>query len=179
MADAKADPPQTLECDLKRLGYLLGVKLVYFLRHGEADWPEWDRPDDERPLTKRGRREVKRVAKFLCRLGAEPRLIYTSPLPRAAQTAEIVAKHLCLELGCEEMLSKGFMVDHFRKLIGASDVVSMVLVGHEPDFSRVIAALTGGTVALAKSGVALVEVENAATRGKLRWLFPPKFAKRA
>lgn len=155
------------------------MKQVYFIRHGEADWPDWDKPDDERPLTKRGTREVKRVAKFLCRLGAEPVLIYTSPLPRAAQTAEIVAKHLCLELGCEEMLGKGFTADHFRKLISACDVECIVIVGHEPDFSRVIAALTGGAIALAKSGVALVEVDDAATKGKLRWLFPPRFAKRA
>ena len=39
-----------------------------FLRHGEADWPNWDKPDDERPLTGRGRKEMKRVAKFIERL---------------------------------------------------------------------------------------------------------------
>ena len=39
-----------------------------FLRHGEADWPNWDKPDNERPLTERGRKEMKRVAKFLDRL---------------------------------------------------------------------------------------------------------------
>ena len=39
-----------------------------FLRHGEADWPNWTKPDNERPLTERGRKEMKRVAKFLERL---------------------------------------------------------------------------------------------------------------
>ena len=61
-----------------------------FLRHGEADWPDWNKPDDERPLTERGRKEMKRVARFLERLKLVPDAILTSPLPRASQTAEIV-----------------------------------------------------------------------------------------
>jgi len=47
-----------------------------------------------------------------------------------------------------------------------------MLVGHEPDFSSAIASLTGGSVKLAKAGVALLELE--AGKGRLRWLFPPK-----
>ena len=63
-----------------------------FLRHGEADWPNWTKPDNERPLTERGRKEMKRVAKFLERLKLVPDVILTSPLPRASQTAEIVGQ---------------------------------------------------------------------------------------
>lgn len=153
------------------------MKQVYFLRHGEADWPEWDKPDDERPLTRRGKREVKRVAKLLRCVGAEPLLIFTSPLPRAAQTARIVAKHLCLELGEEEMLRPGFDAAKLRQLVKTHDVKGMVVVGHEPDFSCVIAALTGADIVLAKAGVALVELNDAGSKGKLRWLFPPRFAR--
>jgi len=154
------------------------MKRVYFFRHGEADWPDWDKPDDERPLTKHGRAEVKRVAKFLRRAGAEPRLLFTSPLPRAKETAEIVAKQLCLELGIDKSLGTNFTAEKFRKLINAHDVDSILIVGHEPDFTRVIEALTGAKLALAKAGVALVEVNGTATAGVLRWLFPPRFAKR-
>ncbi|MFL6584273.1 MAG: phosphohistidine phosphatase SixA [Chthoniobacterales bacterium] len=153
-------------------------KFLYLVRHGEADWPGWDQPDDERPLTKRGRSEVKKVAKFLRRMGAEPLLIFTSPLPRAKQTAQILAEQLCLELGVEEDLGKGFDAEKFRRIVTAHDVESIVLVGHEPDFTRVIFALTGGDVVLAKAGVALVELEESAAKGILRWLFPPRFAKR-
>lgn len=153
------------------------IKEVYFLRHGEADWPDWDQPDDERPLTKRGKAEVKRVAKFLRRLGAEPRLVFTSPLPRAAQTAKIVAKQLCLELGVEKMLGPGFNAEKFQRLVAVQEVDSIVIVGHEPDFTGVIRAITGGNIALTKAGVALVELEKPGAKGKLRWLFPPRFAK--
>jgi phosphohistidine phosphatase len=155
------------------------TKHVYFLRHGEADWPDWDKPDDERPLTKKGKAEVKRVARFLRGLGAQPLLVFTSPLPRAAQTAKIVAQELCLELGTEDDLAKGFDVAKLRRLLSAQDVESLVIVGHEPDFTGVIRALTGGDVKLAKSGVALVEIDESCAKGRLRWLFPPRFAKRS
>lgn len=154
------------------------MKQVFLLRHGEADWPHWDAPDDERPLTKHGRKEIARVAKFLRHAGAEPRLIFTSPLPRAAETAAIVAEILCLELGVEECLGKGFKADQFCALVRRHDVDSIVLVGHEPDFSRVVARLTKSRIRLAKGGVALVEVDDAAISGTLLWLFPPRFAKR-
>ena len=51
-----------------------------------------------------------------------------------------------------------------------------MLVGHEPDFSLVISALTGGTVKLSKAGVALIDLDL--RKGKLLWLFPPKFARK-
>ena len=38
---------------------------LYLLRHGKADWPNWDQPDDERPLTEEGKKEVAAVAKLL------------------------------------------------------------------------------------------------------------------
>jgi len=47
---------------------------LYFLRHGEADWPGWTKPDDERPLTDFGKKEVGQVAKFLDRLKVKPDL---------------------------------------------------------------------------------------------------------
>lgn len=154
------------------------MKQIYFIRHGEADWPDWEKPDDERPLTRHGKAEVKRVAKLLHRAGARPLLLFTSPLPRAFETAVIVAKRMCLELGVHADLGKGFNVEKFRLLVTAHDVESLAIVGHQPDFTRVIAALTGGDVVLAKGGVALVEVNNAATSGHLRWLFPPRLARR-
>ena len=71
---------------------------LYFLRHGIADWPEWNRPDDERPLTAKGKKEMRQMAKFMRELKVRPARILSSPLPRAWQTAEIAAERLELEL---------------------------------------------------------------------------------
>jgi phosphohistidine phosphatase len=148
-----------------------------FLRHGEADWPNWDKPDDERPLTERGRREMKRVAKFLERLKLVPDAILTSPLPRASQTAEIAGKRFGIELQTEPALAHGFNIERLRRLLAKRPAECVVMVGHEPEFSEVIKELTGGEVKISKAGVALLEINRTCTSGTLLWLFPPKFAK--
>ncbi len=152
----------------------LVVKL-YFLRHGKADWPDWKKSDDERPLTSAGREEVQAVARLLVRLKAAPDVILTSPLPRAAQTAEIAASYLKVKCREEKSLSPGFGMRELKKLEEKYPDESLMLVGHENDFSQTIAGLTSGRIRLAKGGVALVEMETS-DRGRLRWLFSPKFS---
>jgi phosphohistidine phosphatase len=150
-----------------------------FLRHGEADWPNWNKPDDERPLTERGCKEMKRVVKFVERLKLSPDTILTSPLPRASQTAEIVAARLGITLQTEPALAHGFNIERLRRIVTKLECECVMVVGHEPEFSEVIKQLTGGTVKLSKAGIALLEVNRSCTSGKLLWLFPPKFAKAA
>jgi phosphohistidine phosphatase len=151
--------------------------LICFLRHGEADWPEWAKPDDERPLTRKGRKEVKRVAKFLARLKFCPDIILTSPLPRARQTAEHAAEELDCKVQVEPQLAHGFNLERLQATLGKMDASCAMIVGHEPDFSAVIKELTGAKVKLAKAGVALIETDRDCRSGQLRWLFPPKLAK--
>jgi phosphohistidine phosphatase len=111
---------------------------ICFLRHGEADWPDWDKPDDERPLTRRGRKEMKRAGEFLARLKFRPDVILSSPLPRASQTAEIAAKHLGLDVQIAPDLAHGFNSERLRRIIAKSDAECIMVVGHEPEFSRVV-----------------------------------------
>jgi phosphohistidine phosphatase len=120
---------------------------LYFLRHGEADWPEWKKSDDERPLTKRGKREMRDVAKFLDRLKVRPNLIVTSPLPRAAQTAEIAADYLKAKLRKDELLAPGFGASKLATVLSGIGARVLMLVGHEPDFTQVISELTGASPA--------------------------------
>jgi len=148
-----------------------------FLRHGEADWPNWTKPDNERPLTERGRKEMKRVAKFLERLKLVPDVILTSPLPRASQTAEIVGQRLGIELQIEPALAHAFNIERLGRLLAKRDAECIMIVGHEPEFSEVIGQLTGGKTKISKAGVALLEINRSCTSGTLLWLFPPKFAK--
>ena len=152
---------------------------LYFLRHGEADWPEWKKSDDERPLTKRGKREMRDVAKFLDRLKVRPNLIVTSPLPRAAQTAEIAADYLKAKLRKDELLAPGFGASKLPTVLKRHGARVLMLVGHEPDFTQVISELTGASLKLSKAGVALVDLDAESEEGKLLWLFPPKFARKA
>ena len=150
---------------------------LIFLRHGLADWPNWTGSDDDRPLTEEGKKETHEVAGFLARLGVKPEKILTSPLPRASQTAEIAAEHLKAPLVISDYLAKGFSVRNLSQLLGKDKIDSVMLVGHEPDFSSVIEELTGGTVKLKKSGVARLRLERDQMTGKLHWLLSPAICK--
>ena len=152
---------------------------LYFLRHGEADWPGWTKPDDERPLTDFGKKEVRQVATFLNRLKVKPDLIVTSPLPRALQTAEVAAEQLKTKLRQDEALEPGFGISELRTVLKRHRSKVLMLVGHEPDFSSVISALTGGFIKMSKAGVALIDIDPETEKGRLLWLFPPKFARKA
>jgi phosphohistidine phosphatase len=151
---------------------------LYFLRHGEADWPDWTKPDDERPLTDFGKKEVRQVAKLLERLKVRPDLIVTSPLPRASQTAKIAAEYLRAKLREDKALEPGFGKSELRSVLKRHRSKILMLVGHEPDFSSVISELTGASLKLSKAGVVLLDVDPESDEGRLLWLFPPKFARK-
>jgi phosphohistidine phosphatase len=152
---------------------------LYFLRHGEADWPDWKKSDDERRLTDFGKKEVRDVAKFLARLKVRPDLIVTSPLPRAAQTAEIAADYLKGKLRKDELLAPGFGMSELRTILKRHRSKALMLVGHEPDFTNVISGLTGASLKLSKAGVALLDVDPESEEGRVLWLFPPRFARKS
>ena len=149
---------------------------LYFLRHGEADWPNWKKSDDERPLTKHGKKEMREVAAFLKRVKARPDLIVTSPLPRASQTADIAADRLKVKCREDKLLAPGFDRSDLDRLLNKYPGESLMIVGHEPDFTDVISELTAASLKLSKAGVALVELNRSWRKGRLLWLFPPKIA---
>jgi len=116
------------------------------------------------------------VAKLLARLEIAP-VVITSPLPRASQTAEIAGEHLKVKVQTEPLLRPGFDATNLRRILKNFSGKSLMVVGHEPDFTRTISQLTGGKTKLPKAGVALIELETGPMKGVLRWLVPPKFAK--
>ena len=109
----------------------------------------------------------------------KPGLIVSSPLPRASQTAEIASEYLKSKLRTDDLLAKGFGIEELWTILKRHRAKRLMLVGHEPDFTAVISELTGASLKLSKAGVALVDVDLAAADGRLRWLFPPKLARKA
>ena len=150
---------------------------TFLLRHGEADWPNWNKPDDDRPLNEKGRKEMKKVAEFLALLDQQPTLILTSPLPRASQTAEIAADRLGVKLKEEKKIRPGFDAAKMLSLVEAHPDETLMFVGHNPDFAEIVQEITGGEVKFAKAGVALLKIEG--KTGELLWLIPPSVAKAA
>ena len=151
---------------------------LYFLRHGIAeDAGPAGTGDAGRRLTKEGIAKMRAEARGLRRLGVSIDTLLSSPLVRAHETAEIVAKELGVELQLADALAPGCDAQRLFDLLGEHRAAERVMVvGHEPDFSAMIGALTGGSrVQLKKGGLARVDMEvlepGAAT---LVWLLPPK-----
>lgn len=151
---------------------------VGFFRHGPAVARGMEGVSEaDRPLTPEGRKKTAQAARGLRRLALGFDIVYTSPLPRALQTAEIVAE--VLELKAPEILDGLSPGGSPRRLLaGLSDLEgeSPLLVGHEPLLSSaVLLAVTGtasGAVELRKAGMAMVEFEagSARARGILKLL---------
>jgi len=144
---------------------------IYFLRHADA------MADGERPLSEDGRKQTKKVGKGLRKLGVEVDAIYTSPLARAEQTAQIVGKILKVTPQVAEPLDSGAELSGLQALLAKHAPADRVmLVGHEPDFSMMVGSLIGAAkLDMKKTAVALVECgEVCAGGGLLKWLAPPK-----
>lgn len=152
------------------------MKEICFLRHGDADWPHWKGADDDRPLNKTGAAEMERVATFLVAAGFRPDFVVSSPLPRAEQTARIIARKLELEVHFEAGFVDDFTARELEKMLAPYKGDCALIVGHQPILADVIRELTGGRVKMAKAAAALVRLKNGRNRGELRWLLPPKFS---
>ena len=155
---------------------------LYFLRHAHAGDPEaWTGDDAARPLSDKGEKQAERLGTFLAGVGFTPDAIISSPKLRAAQTAEIVAKHLGIQISFDDRLAGAFEVETLETLLGdAGDPVRPVVVGHDPDFSDVLAELSGASqLPMPKGALARIDIERPlrAGSGRLHWMIPPDLLK--
>ncbi len=154
-----------------------GLTELHLLRHAQAgDRDTWDRPDEERPLTEKGRRQAERLGRFLAAAGFAPDAVLTSPLARARETAEIVAGLLGTAVRVEPRLGETLDLAILERILAdAGDPRRPLLIGHDPDFSELLSELAGAPIPMRKGALARVDVERplAAGGGELRWLVPP------
>jgi len=148
---------------------------LHLLRHAHAGDPEgWSGPDAARPLSAKGEQQAERLGRFLAEVGFQPDAIITSPKIRAARTAEIVAEAIGVEVREDERLAREFdLVTVEAILFDAGEPVKPILVGHDPDFSDVLATLCGtSNVPMRKGAFARIDVSRpmAPGAGTLRWL---------
>lgn len=157
---------------------------LYVLRHAKAESaaPEGG-GDHERPLRRRGRRAARAVGRFLTRLGEAPERVLSSTALRARETAESAREaggwSAPIEL-CQAIYAA--TPEALRREIGACEdgTRRLLLVGHEPGLSLLIAELTGSepdfpTAALARIDFELERWSELRPRGgRLAWLVTPE-----
>jgi phosphohistidine phosphatase len=125
--------------------------LIWLLRHGDAE--DGARDDASRRLTPDGRRQAEAAGRALAALGIPFDACLTSPKVRAVETARIACEPLGLEPTEHEALRGG----DFGPGELAAGRGEVLLVGHEPDFSRAVQVVTGARIALSKGGWATID----------------------
>lgn len=164
---------------------------LLIIRHGIAEDREvfavsatlGSKDDAARPLTRLGRKRMKRAAAGLARLMPSVDLLVTSPLLRAQQTAAIIATRLGVGGSdcCDDLVPDASPARIFRWLRARATTPdsSIALVGHEPHLGRLVGSLIGSRnpapVLLKKGGACLVETIRHASPGSgtLTWLLTP------
>ena len=157
---------------------------LYLLRHGIAVDPSEPGLDAERPLTPKGRRRLLQIVKAMAAMKISFDVIFSSPYVRAAQTAEIVVKSLKRQkqLKFTDDLKPGGNPRMLLELLNdlPPGPENILLVGHEPYLSKLIALLTAGNTSmeidLKKGGLCKVEVESLryARCATFGWLLAPR-----
>jgi len=156
---------------------------LYILRHGKAG-QSFNRPEDsDRKLTSEGRSDIRKVARWIRSKKIRFEVIATSPLTRAYETAEIVARTLKekgrLEVW-DELSPGGNQKTLFSHAAQYNKDAAIILVGHEPALSGLIGSIiTGGDTAsiiLTKGGMAKIRTYSFDRKpsGDLQWLLTPR-----
>lgn len=158
---------------------------VLIIRHAIAgdrdEFAETGRPDAERPLTPQGRRRMRRGARGLRRVVPALDVVATSPLVRAQETADLVARAY-RDLTVTEVAAlapDGEREDVLERLHAMTSLDVVALVGHEPALSQLVGWFVTGrpasVVELKKGAACLVTFaeDPAPGGGVLRWLLPP------
>ncbi len=158
---------------------------ILLVRHGIAveRGTKGYEDDAARPLTPAGRERMLEAARGLERIFT-PQVIFTSPLVRAAQTAEILQSvyRLGKTRTCEALATG----DHpaLIQALDEGDVGSVALVGHEPWMSELLSLLITGYVStlsatFKKGACALVRTEDLQPGNCwLEWLIQPAALRR-
>ena len=153
---------------------------VYLIRHADAEKASPAKKDSERKLTPEGISAIKSAAEGWKNLIASFDYIVSSPLKRAVQTAEIIAK--AFQYKEEIVTDKRIAGGNIEDLIDIANSLNgkdIAFVGHEPDFSKYVSSLissSGAFLSFKKAMIAKISFDNKVrlAKGNLEFLIPAR-----
>jgi phosphohistidine phosphatase len=152
---------------------------LFLLRHADANTEA--ATDDARKLSDKGIGQAGKVTRFCKDNRLAPELILSSPIRRAQETAQILADDLGIELITVRWAACGMhpasAIEELRSYVRFE---SVMLVGHEPDFSLLAAHLLGlrdaEQLRIRKASLTLLEIGALAPGGaRLQWSIPCRY----
>ena len=156
---------------------------LLLLRHGQAENNVPPGSDFSRTLVEKGIEQSRCAARILRAANSLPHLVLTSPLVRARQTADAFTKEAEIPGAIiQTWLACGMDPERaMEELTAYPDFERIMIVGHEPDFSRFIQYSLGAfgeSLEVRKGSVTCLEIRPPSRRGTLRFLLPHKLLKR-
>lgn len=159
------------------------MKTLLLLRHGKSDWDSDTGRDHERPLAKRGKKAARQIGKLLANAQELPQCILCSTATRAVSTAELVLEDSTWQGKLEQ--TRELYEATPEQVLGvvhhtSDKFESLMLVGHEPTTSALIAALCGANARVPTACVARIDIgaqrwrDVRAGGGELMWLLTPR-----
>ncbi|MBZ5513389.1 MAG: phosphohistidine phosphatase SixA [Acidobacteriia bacterium] len=162
---------------------------LYIMRHGIAvdrGSPGFSE-DAKRPLTPEGKKKMREITAGLVRAGFDLDWIVTSPLVRAAETAEIVGEEMGGRVprdSCDALGPGGSPEALLTFLAKQPSRRRVMVIGHEPDLSELAARLVGAGrhahLALKKGGCCLITFVEFPPKspGQLVWWLTPRLLRK-
>jgi phosphohistidine phosphatase len=119
------------------------MRTLHLLRHAKSSWDDESLSDHERPLSPRGIRDAKRIAKHLGTLGAPPEVVLCSSAVRTRQTLDLVKPSLGdASIDVEDGLYGASADALLERIHGIPESAGSVLViGHNPGLEDLVLLL--------------------------------------
>lgn len=151
---------------------------LILIRHGKAEDRDSGKSDADRQLTEKGIEELKEFTQILRPLlkDKENLKVWTSPLMRAKQTANILVETVgCAQAEEKQFIAEGNLDELLNQMQKEKDNFTIVCVGHEPYTSNWAKELGGAETPFAKGAAASIIFDNPdSTKGKVDWKLAPK-----
>jgi len=146
--------------------------MLYLVQHGDALSKD---QDPARPLSDKGRRDVRRMASFLAESGIRPKRVIHSGKARAMETAQLFSQIIGPD-GVVEEIDVGLAPnDPTEPLKERAETwhEDIMVVGHLPFMGKMVAQLVGGMLVAFEPGAVACLEKNEDGRWTLQWMLRP------
>ena len=156
---------------------------IYILRHGDAEPRSAEVEEADRKLTAKGRHDVENVMRAAAACKVAPEIVLTSPYRRAIETAQLAMRELESKpklIQTDVLLPEGRVEQVWKELRGHAATQEILLAGHEPQFSQLVAYLLAAPSLhfdFKKGALVRITMDRVSgyPHGELKWIVTPSF----
>ena len=118
------------------------MKCITFIRHAKSSWDEYDLPDFERPLKKRGITDARLMIEHVITKLEPPDAIFVSTAVRASDTFTLINQQLNYSSNIVHYKKELYTFDWYELLMIIrsfnNDLHDVFVIGHNPALTEVI-----------------------------------------